>query len=63
MLILSKEENMSRFFIRGFVLGSSFGIFGFMLGVVGTMPRAIILGTISGLLAGLTLFIIDKSRK
>lgn len=41
--------------IKGFLIGSSFGIFAGLLGFTESIPRSIVLGSLMGILAGATI--------
>lgn len=53
---------MNRFMIRGFLIGSSVGIFAILLGFVNT-AEGIVFGSTMGLLAGLTAATLHEKRK
>jgi uncharacterized membrane protein YdjX (TVP38/TMEM64 family) len=53
---------MSSFIIRGFLIGSSLGIFGVLLGFVNT-AEGIVFGTTAGFLAGLTSARLHEKRR
>lgn len=53
---------MSSFILRGFLIGSSLGIFGVLLGFVNT-AEGIVFGSTAGLLAGLTSARVHEKRK
>ncbi len=53
---------MNRFMIRGFLIGSSVGIFAILLGFVNT-AEGIVFGSTMGLLAGLTAAKLHEKRK
>lgn len=40
--------------IKGFLIGSSFGVFAGLLGLMESIPRSILLGSFMGILAGAT---------
>lgn len=48
--------------VRGILVGSALGVFAVLLGIWDSMPRALVLGGIGGLLAGVTLAKL-RSRK
>lgn len=41
--------------IKGFLIGSSFGVFAGLLGLMESIPRSILLGSLMGILAGATM--------
>lgn len=49
--------------LKGFLIGSSFGVFAFLFGITESMPRSIILGTVAGIAAGLTFKIRENNKK
>ena len=53
---------MNRFMIRGFLIGSSVGIFAILLGFVNT-AEGIVFGSTMGLLAGMTTAKLHEKRK
>lgn len=53
---------MSGFILRGFLIGSSLGVFAVLLGFVNT-AEGIVFGSTAGLLAGLTSARLHEKRK
>jgi len=53
---------MSSFIVRGFLIGSSIGVFAVLLGIMNT-AEGIVFGSTAGLLAGLTAARLHEKRK
>lgn len=48
---------------KGFLIGSSLGIFAALFGVTDNMPRSVLLGIIGGICAGITFKILESKKK
>lgn len=55
-------RTMSPFIVRGVLIGGSLGVFAALFGLVGSMPRAFLLGMLAGALAGLTLAWLRRNK-
>lgn len=48
---------------KGFLIGSSLGVFAALFGITDNMPRSVLLGTIAGICAGLTFKFREGKKK
>ncbi len=49
--------------LKGFLIGSSFGVFSALFGITQSLSRGILLGSAMGILAGLTIHYKLKKKK
>lgn len=48
---------------KGFLIGSSLGVFAALFGITDNMPRSVLLGIIAGICAGLTFKFREGKKK